>query len=124
MTVDQLLKHTNINKVDVIHDLLEKIGKLEFIIHQKNCDIEDAHALHKSIVQGMIDRQNAELQTHMEKHAQHLAQMEIINEVCAQNYIKVPCRKCGEDYELPCDISEYDPEYSYCGKGGPSPCTP
>lgn len=31
------------------------------------------------------------------------------------------CRVCGNDYELYCDISEFDLEYSYCG-GSPRCC--
>ncbi|WP_460384463.1 hypothetical protein [Pseudomonas amygdali] len=26
------------------------------------------------------------------------------------------CRSCGNDYEAACDASEFDPDYSYCGR--------
>ncbi|MBB6559631.1 hypothetical protein HNP48_002298 [Acidovorax soli] len=25
------------------------------------------------------------------------------------------CCRCGRDYELPCDLHEFNPEFSYCG---------
>lgn len=34
----------------------------------------------------------------------------------ARDYIHhVKCRSCGEDYDMPVELSEFDPEYSYCG---------
>lgn len=32
------------------------------------------------------------------------------------------CQSCDRDYELPCDLSEFDPNCSYCG-GSPR-CIP
>lgn len=35
--------------------------------------------------------------------------------------IYATCRVCEQDYELPCDIEEFNLEYSYCG-GSPRCC--
>lgn len=36
--------------------------------------------------------------------------------------IYATCIRCDQQYELPCDVSEYHPDYSYCG-GSPR-CSP
>lgn len=40
--------------------------------------------------------------------------------------LAVKCKGCGEYYDIPCDFSEFNPEYSYCnsGHGGAYHCAP
>ena len=52
--------------------------------------------------------------------------MSIMNDVAAESQFHVKCRGCGEWYDMPCDLIEFDPEYSYCnsGHGGAYHCAP
>lgn len=36
----------------------------------------------------------------------------------ADGTLEAKCRSCGCWYELPCDLAEFDPDYSYCGGSG------
>lgn len=122
--IQQLFKYAGIDKDQAILNLLEQIGNLEY-------QVFTAQELMKTNGQLAIDTMNRErqqhneaLQKHMDKHAETLALIQQMDEIAAENNIRVKCRKCECYYDLPCDLSEFDPEYSYCGKGGPSPCTP
>lgn len=48
----------------------------------------------------------------------------LMDQIACDYMSHVRCVKCEQLYEMPCDLSEFDPEYAYCGKGGPSPCLP
>jgi hypothetical protein len=53
----------------------------------------------------------------------HNQQLSIMDQVVSDSGgLYVECRGCGEDYELPCDLSEFHPDMSYCG--GSSRCCP
>jgi len=122
--VAELLSLPSVDAKEVVHDLLVEIARLrgnnEQILELVKRQREQSEAL----VKDMNRVHQEEIQKHMAKHAEHLTHLEQINEICAGTTIMVDCRKCGCKYELPCDVSEYDPEMSYCGKGGPSPCLP
>ena len=45
-----------------------------------------------------------------------------MNSVAAEASVKVECRSCGVYYEMSCDLSEFNPYYSYCG--GSDRCCP
>lgn len=123
-SVEYLLQYTNIDKVQVIKDLLETIDKLEFKVHSTQELMKSNGRIAIDTINREKQQHNEELQKHMDKHAETLALIQRMDEIAAENTIMVKCRKCDCHYELPCDLSEFDPEYSYCGKGGPSPCTP
>lgn len=57
-----------------------------------------------------------------ETKASHKAQLEVIDEVASRHTIRVKCRSCEEYYAIDWDLSLYDPQTSYCGKG--EWCTP
>lgn len=54
------------------------------------------------------------------------SQIDTMDEVARDAGIQVKCRRCGEYYEIPCDLSEFSPEMSYCGSGhgGAYHCSP
>lgn len=54
------------------------------------------------------------------------SQIEIMDDVAREGGITVKCRGCGEYYDMPCELSEFNPEYSYCnsGHGGAYHCAP
>ena len=53
-------------------------------------------------------------------------EIQMMDDVVRDAGITVKCRGCGEYYDLPCELSEFDPEYSYCnsGHGGAYHCAP
>lgn len=124
MSVQELFKHTNIDKVAVIQDLLEKIEQLEYQVWTAQESTKTNGQITIDTINRERKQHQEEIQKHMDKHAETLALIQRMDEIAAENTIMVKCRKCDCHYELPCDLSEFDPEYSYCGKGGPSPCTP
>lgn len=124
MSVQELFKHTKIDKVAVIQDLLEKIEQLEYQVWTAQESTKTNGQIAIDTINRERKQHQEEIQKHMDKHAETLALIQQMDEIAAENTIMVKCRKCDCHYELPCDLSEFDPEYSYCGKGGPSPCTP
>ena len=124
MSVQELFKHTKIDKVAVIQDLLEKIEQLEYQVWTAQESTKTNGQIAIDTINRERKQHQEEVQKHMDKHAETLALIQQMDEIAAENTIMVKCRKCDCHYELPCDLSEFDPEYSYCGKGGPSPCTP
>ncbi|WYV99121.1 hypothetical protein Roomu2_00128 [Pseudomonas phage vB_PpuM-Roomu-2] len=122
--IQELFKHTKIDKVQVIQDLLEKIEHLEYQVWTAQESVKTNGQIAIDTINREKQQHNEELQKHMDKHAETLSLIQRMDEIAAENTIMVKCRKCDCHYELPCDLSEFDPEYSYCGKGGPSPCTP
>lgn len=54
--------------------------------------------------------------------ADHKNHLEIIDEVCASATITAKCRSCDSYYQIDYDISNYDPDVSYCGRS--EWCTP
>lgn len=124
MSVQELFKHTKIDKVAVIQDLLEKIEQLEYQVWTAQESTKTNGQIAIDTINRERKQHQEEIQKHMDKHAETLALIQRMDEIAAENTIMVKCRKCDCHYELPCDLSEFDPEYSYCGKGGPSPCTP
>lgn len=124
MSVQELFKHTKIDKVQVIQDLLEKIELLEYQVWTAQESMKTNGQIAIDTINRERKQQQEELQKHMDKHAATLTLIQRMDEIAAENKIMVKCVKCDCHYELPCDLSEFDPEYSYCGKGGPSPCVP
>lgn len=124
MSVQELFKHTKIDKVAVIQDLLEKIEQLEYQVWTAQESTKTNGQIAIDTINRERKQHQEEIQKHMDKHAETLALIQQMDEIAAENTIMVKCRKCDCHYELPCDLYEFDPEYSYCGKGGPSPCTP
>lgn len=122
--LEEILNLPSVNKTEVITDLLNEVyilrGKLENSVHMEKALRESNQASLRT----MQNLHQEELQKHMDKHAETLSLIQQMDEIAAENTIMVKCRKCEGMYELPVDLSEFDPEYSYCGKGGPSPCTP
>lgn len=121
MSVSKLLQYGGLDKNQTIESLLASIDQLEqdVSILRELVNVNGEIAL--ETIRTNQESFNKEVETLKAAHAEHLEQ---INEICAEAIIMVRCVKCGGDYELPCDVSEFNPEYSYCGKGGPSPCTP
>lgn len=48
--------------------------------------------------------------------------IELMDEVARDSSLQVKCRSCEQYYEIPCELSEFDPDMSYCGKD--QYCTP
>lgn len=80
---------------DVVGDLMEK---LKLVQEQAN----NKYALLKAKLDLIV--------------VDHQTQLNIIDEVASNHTITVPCRSCGEHYEIDWELSKYDPETSYCGR--------
>lgn len=39
-----------------------------------------------------------------------------MNDVAREHLHYVTCKRCGEDYDMPVELSEFNPDMSYCGK--------
>ncbi len=48
--------------------------------------------------------------------------IEVMDDIARDNNITLKCRSCGKRYEIPCELSEVDPDYNYCN--GSHFCTP
>jgi hypothetical protein len=48
-------------------------------------------------------------------------QIEVMDDVARENLSTVKCRGCDEYYDIPCELSEFHPDMSYCG-GSPRCC--
>ena len=80
---------------DVVGDLMER---LKLVQEQAN----NKYALLKDKLEEVL--------------SDHQTQLDIIDDVAGQHDINVPCRSCGEYYEIYAVLSKYDPETSYCGR--------
>ncbi|AMR57907.1 hypothetical protein vB_PsyM_KIL5_0007 [Pseudomonas phage vB_PsyM_KIL5] len=49
-------------------------------------------------------------------------QIGLMDTVARDSSVEVECRSCEQYYELPCELSEFDPDMSYCGRD--HYCTP
>lgn len=48
-------------------------------------------------------------------------QIAVMDDVARENLSTVKCRGCDEYYDIPCELSEFHPDMSYCG-GSPRCC--
>lgn len=90
-----LMSVLGVDADDVVGDLMEK---LKLVQEQAN---------------NKYDLLSAKLHKVLADHQDHL---DIIDEVASRHDINVPCRSCGENYEIDWELSKYDPETSYCGR--------
>lgn len=90
-----LMSVLGVDADDVVGDLMEKLKLV-----QENAD--HRYALLKDKIDLI--------------QSGHKAQLEIIDDVASRNNINVPCRSCGEHYEIDWELSKYDPDTSYCGR--------
>lgn len=75
----------------------------------------DSSTLVKSLLGQIYEERN--------KTKTYLQMIEDIDEVVAASptCVQARCKACGNHYDIPCDISEFNGDFSYCG-GSPRCC--
>lgn len=98
----ELMEILDLDPAVVVGDLMNKLKE----------DAELA-ARNISILGEMNKAQFEEIARLKDEHKAHL---ELIDEVAAHNHITVLCRSCDNSYTMDYELSQFDPQQSYCGR--------
>lgn len=69
-----------------------------------------------------IDRVVGKLYDARQESKHYSEVIDLMNTVARHSALEVKCRCCKQYYEIRCELSEFDPDMSYCGKD--QYCTP
>lgn len=104
-------------------DLLEVLGvDADAVVGDLMNKLKEDAALSERNISALGEMNKAQFEEIVRLKAEHYAHLELIDEVAAHNTISVLCKSCDNSYVMDYELSQYDPQQSYCG--GSDRCCP